>query len=115
MRQPDREEGYKPWGTETAEWERSVREARGEIDNFALYNAPPGTLQRMPVYFYLSAAGVPATQQHILAYTHDDVFKPLAGFKVVVSHFHFHINEHLTDAGSMDEMPAWISGLPRAG
>ena len=26
-----------------------------------------------------------------------------------MSHFHFHINEHLTDAGSMDEMPSWIS------
>jgi hypothetical protein len=109
VRQPDREEGYKPWGVSNAEWDRSVHEARGEIDNFALYNAPPGTLQRMPVYFYLSAAGVQATQQRILAYTHDDVFKPLAGFKVLVSHFHFHINEHLTDAGSMDEMPSWIS------
>src|SRR5271157_184514 len=109
VRQPDREEGYKPWGVSNEVWDRSVREARGEIDNFALYNAPPGTVQRMPVYFYLSAAGVPATQQRVLAYTHDDVFKPLAGFKVVVSHFHFHINEHLTDAGSLDEMPSWIS------
>ena len=30
-------------------------EARHHVQNFALYNAPPGTWQRMPVYFYLSA------------------------------------------------------------
>jgi len=109
VRQPDREEGYKPYGVSNEVWNRRVGEARGEIDNFALYNAPPGTLQRMPVYFYLSGADVPTTQQHVLAYTHDDVYKPLPGFKVLVSHFHFHLNEQLTDAGTMDQMPSWIS------
>jgi hypothetical protein len=108
VRQPDREEGFKPYGVSTAVWNRRVAEARNDLDNFALYNAPPGTWQRMAVYFYLSAAGVPATQQRILAYTHDDVFKPLAGFKVLASHFHFHLNEQLTDAGTMDQMPTWI-------
>jgi hypothetical protein len=109
VRQPDREEGYKPYGVSNEVWNRRVGEARGEIDNFALYNAPPGTLQRMPVYFYLSGADIPTTQQHVLAYTHDDVYKPLPGFKVLVSHFHFHLNEQLTDAGTMDQMPTWIS------
>jgi hypothetical protein len=108
VRQPDREEGYKPSGVSNEVWNRRVGEARNEIDNFALYNAPPGTLQRMPVYFYLSGANFETTQQHILAYTHDDVFKPMPGFKVLVSHFHFHLNEQLTDAGTMDQMPTWI-------
>ena len=35
-------------------WNRRVGESRGHLNNFALYNAPPGTMQRMPVYFYLS-------------------------------------------------------------
>ena len=108
VRQPDREEGYKPYGVSEEVWNRRVGEARNELDNFALYNAPPGTLQRMPVYFYLSKADVAATQQHIMAYTHDDVYKPMPGFKVLVSHFHFHINEQLTDAGTMDQMPTWV-------
>ena len=108
VRQPDREEGYKPYGVSAEVWNRRVGEARNELDNFALYNAPAGTLQRMPVYFYLSSADVPSTQQHIMAYTHDDVYKPMNGFKVVVSHFHFHVNEQLTDAGTLDQMPTWV-------
>ncbi len=108
VRQPDREEGYKPYGVSTEVWNRRVGEARNELDNFALYNAPAGTLQRMPVYFYLSAADVATTQQHVMAYTHDDVYKPMAGFKVLVSHFHFHLNEQLSDAGTMDQMPTWV-------
>ncbi|HUA59136.1 MAG TPA: hypothetical protein VML19_10305 [Verrucomicrobiae bacterium] len=108
VRQPDREEGYKPYGVSTEVWNRRVSEARNDLDNFALYNAPPGTMQRMPVYFYLSSADVPTTQQRVLAYTHDDVYKPMPGFKVLVSHFHFHLNEQLTDAGTMDQMPTWV-------
>ena len=40
------------------------------------------------------------TRQDVMAFTHDDVYKPLPGFKVLVSHFHFHLNEQLTDEGS---------------
>jgi hypothetical protein len=37
----------------------------------------------MAVYYYLSTKDDHATQQAILAYTHNDVFKPVPGFKVV--------------------------------
>jgi hypothetical protein len=109
VRQPDREVGAKPWGVSDEVWTRRVGEARGDLYNFALYNAPPGSLQRMPVYFYLSPSGSRATQETIMALTHDDVYKPMPGFKVLVSHFHFHFNEQLTDAGSMDVLPTWAS------
>ena len=82
--------------------------SRGDLNNFALYNAPPGTMQRMPVYFYLSSADSHATQQAVMALTHDDVYKPMPGFKVLVSHFHFHFNEQLTDVGTMDFQPTWL-------
>jgi hypothetical protein len=108
VRQPDREVGYKPYGISDEVWNRRVGESRGELNNFALYNAPPGTLQRMPVYFYLSPEGSRATQESVMAFTHDDVYKPVPGYKVMVSHFHFHLNEQLTDAGSMDVEPTWI-------
>ncbi len=108
VRQPDRETGYKPYGISDAVWQRRVNEAREEINNFALYNAPPGTLQRMPVYFYLSAEVGRATDEHVLAYTHDDVYKAMPGMKVLVSHFHFHFNEQLTDAGTVDYEPTWL-------
>jgi hypothetical protein len=108
VRQPDREIGYKAYGFSDAVWNRRVGEARSELNNFALYNAPPGTMQRMPVYFYLSPDDSHATQQAVMAFTHDDVYKPMPGMKVLVSHFHFHLNEQLTDAGSMDFQPTWL-------
>ena len=108
VRQPDREVGPKPWGISDEVWTRRVGESRGDLNNFALYNAPPGTNQRMPVYFYLSPSDSRATQQALLSLTHDDVYKPMPGFKVLVSHFHFHFNEQLTDVGSMDFQPTWL-------
>lgn len=108
VRQPDREVGAKPWGISDAVWNRRVAEARGHLNNFALYNAPPNTEQHMPVYFYLSASDSRATQQAVMAFTHDDVYKPMPGYKVMVSHFHFHFNEQLTDAGTLDEEPTWL-------
>ncbi len=106
-RQPEREEAFRPAGVSDAVWTRRVAEARGDLQNFALYNAPPGTNQRMAVYFYLSAKDAKATQPDVMAYTHDDIYKPVPGFKVLVSHFHFHLNEQLSDSG-MDYQPTWL-------
>ena len=108
VRQPDREVGAKPWGISDAVWNRRVGEARGHLNNFALYNAPPNTEQHMAVYFYLSPSNSRITQQDVMAFTHDDVYKPMPGYKVLVSHFHFHFNEQLTDAGTLDEEPTWL-------
>ncbi len=59
--QPERGQGYAPWGVSDEVWNRRVRVARSQIYNYALYNAPPGTVQHMAVYYYLSAAGAHAT------------------------------------------------------
>ena len=107
-RQAEREIGPKPWGISDEVWTRRVGESRGDLNNFALYNAPPGTEQRMAVYFYLSPDNSRATQEAVMAFTHDDVYKPLPGYKVLVSHFHFHFNEQLTDAANMDQEPTWL-------
>jgi hypothetical protein len=108
VRQADREESYRPFGVSDAEWDKTAHEARHDINNFALYNAPPGTWQRMPVYLYLSAADARATADNLLAYTHDDRYKEVPGFKVLVSHFHMHWNEHATDEGTLDNQPSWL-------
>src|SRR5262249_52946616 len=47
------------------------------VANFALYNAPPGTWQKMGVYFYASPAAAEPTRDAVMAFTHGDVFKPL--------------------------------------
>ena len=108
VRQSDREEPYKPLGVSDEKWERTAHEARHDIQNFALYNAPPGTWQHMPVYYYLNAADGRATQSAVMAFTHDDIYKPMPGYKVLSSHFHMHFNDQLRDAGTLDIHPTWV-------
>jgi len=109
VRQPEREEMFRPYGVSDDLWQRRANQARSfALANFALYNAPPGTWQRMAVYYYLSPDSVPATHSAVLAYTHEDRFKPLPGYQVTVSHFHTHFHEQLLDAGSLDLQASWI-------
>ncbi|HWC19652.1 MAG TPA: hypothetical protein VG498_21745 [Terriglobales bacterium] len=84
IRQPDREESEQ------------------YRDNFALFNAPPGTLQRMAVYFYVDAKPAEATRNAVLAFTHGDSFKPLPGYKTFVNHFHLDFTGRLRQSGSLD-------------
>jgi hypothetical protein len=107
--QPERSEGYHPWGVTDDIWKRRTGVSHSEWENFALYNAPPGTLQHMAVYYYLSAKRSEPTQQAVMAYTHGDVFKPVPGFKVLSGHFHLDFNEMLTSQGSMDYQPPWVA------
>ena len=107
--QPETGEGYHPWGVSAEVWKIRTGVSRKQWDNFALYNAPPGTLQHMAVYYYLNAHGDRATQEAVLAYTHNDVFKPVPGFKVLTGHFHLDFNEMLRDRGSLDYRPPWVS------
>src|SRR5262245_54369641 len=109
VRQADSEEMYRPFGRSDEVWQRRSRQARSFAQgNFALYNAPPGTWQRMAVYYYLSPEPGPATQEAVMQFTHDDQYKPLPGFQVAVSHFHTHFHEQALDAGSLDFQPPWI-------
>jgi hypothetical protein len=106
--QPEKGEGYHPWGVTDSEWKRRTGTSQGHWDNYALYNAPAGTQQHMAVYFYLSPDGDRTAQQAVMAYTHDDVFKPLPGYKVLASHFHMDLNEMLRDRETLDYRPPWV-------
>jgi hypothetical protein len=106
---PEQGEGYHPWGVTDEEWNRRTRTSRGHADNYALYNAPAGTEQRMAVYYYLNAKDDRATRESVLAYTHNDVFKPVPGFKVMTGHFHMDFNELLRDRKTLDYQPPWIA------
>jgi hypothetical protein len=71
-------------------------------ENFALYSAPPGSSQRMAVYFYPSASDAPATLERLLAFTHGDRFRPLPGYQVMAHHYHMDVGQRLREAGSLD-------------
>ena len=106
--QSERSEGYHPWGVSEEVWKRRTGVSHEQWENYALYNAPPGSQQRMAVYYYLSGKAPEATQQAVLAYTHNDVYKPVPGFKVLTGHYHLDLNEMLTDQGSLDYQPQWV-------
>lgn len=113
--QPEKEAGHPPWGDTHSEWLKQTQESWSETENFALYNAPAGTLQHMAVFYYLSPEGERATREAVLAYTHGDTYKPVLGFKTLVGHFHFRFNEMLRDAGTLDLMPDWVPAFRSLG
>ncbi|HET8547176.1 MAG TPA: hypothetical protein VFL57_04190 [Bryobacteraceae bacterium] len=109
VRQADREEMYRPYGVSDEVWNRRSRQSRNFAQgNFALYNAPPGTWQRMPVYFYITTEDPRTAHARVLAYTHNDTYKHLPGYQIAVSHFHTHFHEQLSDAGTLDLQPTWL-------
>jgi hypothetical protein len=67
--------------------------------NYALYNAPPGTWQKMSTYFYASPDAGEATRKAALAFTHDDIFKAVAGYKTFVNHFHLRVVDRMRVGG----------------
>jgi hypothetical protein len=53
-----------------------------------LYNARPGSEQRMPVFIYLCSGDREACRAGALAYTRNERYKPVPGYKTMVVHFH---------------------------
>ncbi len=86
------------FGVRQAEKEESLQYQ----GNFALYSAPPGTWQRMAVYFYASAEPAQPAADAVLAFTHGDRFVALPGYQVMAHHYHMDLGERLRQAGSLD-------------
>ena len=84
-----------------------IRQAEAEeapeyVENFALFNAPPGSRQRMAVYFYASASNAEATRESVLTFTHNDSFKSIPGYRTMVNHFHLRFTDRVRASGSFD-------------
>ncbi len=80
------------------------------------FNAPPGTWQRLNFFCYISTATPHALLKQVKAYTHNDSYLPLSGYKTMVSHFH---NEHVMKvvlAGKPDpDTPNFVKVFKDAG
>jgi hypothetical protein len=85
------------------------------LQNFALYNAPPGTLQRMAVYFHLGATDAAAARAAVLAFTRYDTFVPLPGHKTMVNHFHVQFVDRLRESGSLDQQMPDLAAMKALG
>jgi len=97
-----RNDGSKQFGMGVRQAEHEESTEAGQIDDFALYNAPPGTEQHMGMYFYASPDAGEATRQSVLAFTHGDKYAPLAGYKTFTNHWHLRFTERVRASGSMD-------------
>lgn len=71
--------------------------------NFALYSARPGTWQRMPVFLLIGEQSGKEAIGAAMAFTHDDRYKPLEGYKVMGHHYHAGLLERLREAGGLDQ------------
>ena len=85
-----------------------IRQAEHEEDpefyhNFALYNARPGTWQRMPLFLYISPESGSDAVETALRFTHGDHFKSLPGYKVMGHHYHVGLVERLGKQGGFDQ------------
>jgi hypothetical protein len=103
-----------------ARYSMGVKQAEKEDDqrylyNYALYNAPPGTQQRMATYFYLSAESSEATRSAVMAFTNNDVYKPIPGYKTMVNHFHIQFVDRLRDSGSLDTQTPDVAAMKALG
>ena len=56
----------------------------------------------MPVFYYVSAEPADATREAVLAFTHGDRYKPIAGYKTMIHHYHMNFGNRLMAAGSAD-------------
>jgi hypothetical protein len=87
-------------GVRQAEHEESTE--AGQIDCFALYNARPGTVQHMGMYFYATPNDGETTRQAALKFTHSDTYVPIPGYKTFTNHWHLRFTERVRASGSLD-------------
>ena len=86
-------------------------------DNSPFYpwaSAPPGTEQRLGVFFLVSDADAPKALEDVLRFTNHDRLPDLAGFKKVAAHFHFAYTVQALEKG-LDWTPPFKPALKDMG
>ncbi len=90
--------GSYSFGVKQADHEDDTR----YLQNFAVYNAPPGTWQRMACYFILSPDDASGARAQAMAFTRNDTFPAIPGYKTFVNHFHLQFVDRLRASGSLN-------------
>lgn len=70
-----------------------------------LVNAPPGTAQRLGMFWYASATAARETLAKVSAYTHDDRFVPMPGHQTLTTHYHLSLTMDWRRRGRVDYQP----------
>ena len=89
-----------------------IRQAETGGGSFApWYNAPPGTEQRLGVFYLLARGSAEDAIRETLKYTHGDRFPDLPGHKTFTSHWHMAITAAAMQAkedGTPRKAPDWV-------
>ncbi len=73
------------------------------------FNSPPGSKQRLNFFCLLSTKTAVDLLSAVKKYTHNDSYKPLAGYKTMSSHFHNEFISNVVLAGKpVPDSPAFI-------
>ena len=116
VRHAERDEMFRPLALSPQARESLVGSAARFVDaNFALYNAPPGTWQRMAVFFYVSPDSAVRAHESVMAFTNGDRYRPLDGYQVLLSHIHPPFSNELRDFGTLDLQSPWIPAVKARG
>ena len=88
-----------------------IRQAEREEDseflhNYAMYNARPGTWQRMSVFLYVSPDPAQTMADSALAFTRGDRFKALPGYQVMGTHYHTYLSGRFKATGVLPDLDA---------
>jgi hypothetical protein len=97
-----RKDSDKEFGMGVRQAEHEESSEAGQLDCYALYNAPPGTVQHMGMYFYATPNDGETTRQAALKFTHSDIYAPIPGYKTFTNHWHLRFTERVRASGSLD-------------
>jgi len=64
------------------------------------FNAPPGTQQRLGVFYLLTRGSAPQALDAVARHTHGDRFKKLPGHLTFTSHYHIEHSKKFLEAQS---------------
>ena len=78
-----------------------------------LYNARPGTVQRMSAFYYLAAGDADACRRGALAYTRGDHYQRVPGYMTLAAHFHLAFWQAYRDGNAAGL--AWINVFKELG
>ena len=83
------------------------------------FNAPPGTKQRLGIFYLLSRGNGRQTLPAVLRYTHGDRFVELPGYRTFTSHCHFahtmNVMERRDKGLEVDDIPSFVTILKNMG
>lgn len=87
----------------------------GDNRHVPWFNAPPNTLQRLNFFVLLSDSKDGQILEEVKAYTHNDQYKALSGYRTMASHFHTeHMDDILTNK-PLPDVPGHVKALRSMG